>query len=528
MSPSNEQSHLGANRFTRRGLLHTGGALAVAATAVLPAYQSAAQATPEPASALALDPADFETFITATMDAMGVPGASVAVIQNGAPVLIKGFGLRDMETGAPVDADTVFQLASNTKPMTAFVLGTLVEEGLFDWDTPVVAALPELQLWDPYPTRFLTSRDVLAHRSGFPAFGGDLLGRIGYDRTEMLYRLRFVPPAGSFREVAAYSNLGFFIAGEVIDRLTSAPWEQAMQERLFTPLGMTRSGPSLAASPADGNMSVNYAVMGGTLQAVPPDDHGVYGSAGSAISTAHDLAIWMQTFLDGGAVNGQQVLQPETVREMLRPSMVSGLSFSEMAPIDEFSGFSYGLGWANYHYHGFEVIEKGGALAGIRTVVCFVPALNAGIAVAANLNLTALPEAVRGYFLEQLLGPADVDVQAEIQAAATILQEAFATTAEFPADPNPPSVPLEMFAGTYENQLYANFQFSVDGEGLFLEAGSAGKTAVLTHYNINTFVLDWHEATSAPELATFTIGPDGVAIAVQSDGLGSMERLPDL
>lgn len=528
-SPASDRTNLPADRFTRRGLLQTSGAaLAVTAASTLPSQAWAAQmsaATPE--AAPVLDPDVLDAFITETMESMGVPGASVAVIQNGEPVLIKGYGIRELGSDALVDADTVFQLASNTKPMTAFVLGTLIEEGLFDWDTPIVDVLPELQLWDPYPTRFLTLRDVLAHRSGFPAFGGDLLGHIGYDRAEMLRRLRFVPPAGSFREVAAYSNLGFFIAGEVISRLTGAPWEEAMQERLFTPLGMSRSGAALADRPADGNMSANHGLVDGTLQVVPPDDHGVFGSAGSAISSANDLARWMQALLDDGAVGGEQVMLPETVREMLLPSMVSGLSFSEMAPINEYSSFSYGLGWANYNYHGSEVIEKGGALDGIRTVVVFVPELNAGVAVVANLNLTALPEAIRGFVLEQLLGPADVDVQAAILEAAAILQSAFSEEIPIPESPVPASSPLEDFAGLYENALYSDFVISVEGEGLRLEAGTAGKSATLTHVGYNSFLLDWETVTSIPAIATFTIGPYGIASGFEEESLGRLDRVGD-
>src|SRR5690606_38098072 len=126
--------------------------------------------------------------------------------------------------------------------------------GLIGWDTPVVDVLPELELKDMYATRYVTLRDLLAHRSGLPSFAGDTLGHVGYNRAEFLRRLRFVEPATSFRDTAAYSNLGFFIAGEVIDRLTGAPWEDAVQERLFDPLGMSRSNPVSNDPPADGNV----------------------------------------------------------------------------------------------------------------------------------------------------------------------------------------------------------------------------------------------------------------------------------
>jgi len=518
-----------ADRFSRRDLLHTGAAaLAMTAAAAVPHLAQAAQpggATPE--AITALDPGTLDAFISDAMASYGVPGAAVAVIQDGQPVLIQGYGVRELGRDAPVDADTVFQLASNTKPMTAFTLGTLVEEGLIDWDTPISDVLPELQLWDPYPTRWLTSRDVLAHRSGFPAFDGDLLGQIGYDRAEMLRRLRYVPPAGSFRDVAAYSNLGFFIAGEVITRLTGSPWEDTMRERLFDPVGMSRSGPALADRPADGNMSANHGVVDGQLQTVEADDHGVYGSAGSAISTANDLARWMQMLMDGGQVNGQQLLQPETVRDMLKPSMVSPLSFSEVAPIDAYAGFSYGLGWGVFHYHGYEVIEKGGALDGVRTVVCFVPQLNAGVAVLANLNLTVLPEAIRAFVLEQLLSPAETDVQGEIEEAGASIEALFASEPQLPVNPVPSPVPLEAFAGVYENPMYAEFRVIVEGDAMRLEAGPARRPATFEHVNDTTFLLDWGNVTSIPGQTTFVVGPDGVATGFENEELGRFERVAD-
>ncbi len=523
------RTRLLANRLSRRDILQTGGAaLAVTAAAVMPAVARAAQpggGTAEPTSAL--DPGTLDAFISDAMETYGVPGAAVAVIQDGQPVLIQGYGVRELGSDAPIDADTVFQLASNTKPMTAFTLGTLVDDGLIDWDTPISDVLPELQLWDPYPTRWLTSRDVLAHRSGFPAFGGDLLGQIGYDRAEMLRRLRYVPPAGSFRDVAAYSNLGFFIAGEVITRLTGSPWEDSMRARLFDPVGMSRSGPALADRPADGNMSANHGVVDGQLQTVEADDHGIYGSAGSAISTANDLARWMQMLMDGGEVNGQQLLQPETVREMLKPSMVAPLSISELAPIDAQSGFAYGLGWASFHYHGYEVIEKGGALDGLRTVVVFVPALNVGVAVLANLNLTVLPEAIRAFVLDQLLGPAETDMQQEIQETGAAIEAVFASAPSLPANPVPPAVPLEALAGIYESPLYTEFRVIVEGEAMRLEAGPARRPATFEHVNHTTFLLDWGNVTSIPGQTTFVVGPDGVATGFENADLGRFERVAD-
>jgi CubicO group peptidase (beta-lactamase class C family) len=513
-------------RFTRRDLIHSGGA-ALAVTSAAAMHHRAWGAQPgaaTPASPSGLDTIALNQFIADAVRQYNVPGAAVAVVQDGVPVLVTGYGVRDITGHDVVDADTVFQLASNTKPMTAFVLGTLVDEGLVGWDTPIIDVLPELQLHDVYATHHVTLRDVLAHRSGLPAFVGDIVGHLGYDRAEMLRRLRYVQPGASFREVASYSNLGFFIAGEVVTRLTGAPWEEAMHERLLEPTGMSRSGASLADLPADGNVSANHGKIDGEIQVVEPDDHGVHGSAGSAISTANDMARWMQMLLDGGAVRGQQVIQPETVVEMFAPSMVAETTFTEAPPIDAHAGFSYGMGWGNFHYHGYEVLEKGGALAGIRTVVCLVPQLNAGIAVLANLNLTLLPEAVRAFALEQWLGAPGYDMQQDIADSAAIVDQLF-TPVAFPENPVPPSVPLENLAGTYADQLHGNVEILVVGDALRLEAGPARWPAEMRHFNRDTFMLDWGTVTNVPDQTTFTIGPDGIAVAFENEGLGRFDRV---
>ena len=470
------------------------------------------------------DSETIESFIRKAMMRYEVPGAAVAIVQDGETFLAQGYGVRDITADAPVDADTVFQLASNTKSMTAFVAGTLVDHGLIGWDTPVSQVLPELELQDMYATRFVTLRDLLSHRSGLPAFFGDTLGYLGYDRPELLRRLRFIAPGSSFREVAAYSNLGFFIAGEVIARLTGGTWEDAVRERLLQPLGMSRSAPAATDVPADGNMSAHHGVIEGELRVVPIDDHGVHGAAGSAVSTATDLAVWMQMLLAGGEGNGQRLVTEETVRDMFAPSMVSDISFSEAPPIDASSGFSYGLGWGNFHYHGYEVIEKGGALAGVRSVVCMVPKLRAGIAVLANRNLTYLPEAIRAFALEQWLGAADFDMQAEIESRTSAIDELFAA-APLPASRVPATVPLEYLAGSYENALYGAAEVIIDGEDLRLELGLAGWPAMLRHLSRETFLLDWGTVTTVPQQTTFVIGPKGAAIGFECEELGRFDRV---
>jgi CubicO group peptidase (beta-lactamase class C family) len=153
--------------------------------------------------------ANLDAFITKALKEYQVPGAAVAVVQNGKTVLLKGYGVRDVTKSGAVDENTIFQLASVTKTLTGAAAATVVDEGKLDWDTPIFNYLPEFVGYNPYMTRFMTERDLLAQRTGWPAYTGDVLDSFGYDRAEILRRLRFFKPRYSLREVAQYSNPGF-------------------------------------------------------------------------------------------------------------------------------------------------------------------------------------------------------------------------------------------------------------------------------------------------------------------------------
>ncbi len=188
---------------------------------------------------------ELDAFIKQGLKEYGVPGCSVAVIKDDKVALMRGYGVRRSGRDEAVDENTLFMIASNTKPFTAAVLATLVDEGKLGWDEHVIDRLPEFVLPDPYPTREATIRDLLAHRTGLPAFAGDNLERLGFDRPEILRRIRYLKSTHSFREKAGYSNPGYLAAGMLAARVGNASWEDLVKTRLFQPLGMTHSGVSV-------------------------------------------------------------------------------------------------------------------------------------------------------------------------------------------------------------------------------------------------------------------------------------------
>jgi CubicO group peptidase (beta-lactamase class C family) len=469
--------------------------------------------------------AELDAFITRSLNAYQVPGAAVAVVRDGKVSLVKGYGVRDVTKPGAVNENTIFQLASVTKTLTAAAAATVVDQGKLDWDKPIFNYLAEFVGYDPYMTRWLTERDLLAQRTGWPAFTGDQLDSFGYDRAEILRRLRFFKPRYSLREVAQYSNPGFFVAGEVAACCAKQSWNDLVEQSLFKPLEMSRSGTVIKAL-QDPNATGAHALVSGKIAVVEPTELDVTGAASSGTSTAADMSKLMLMFLNKGTYNRRRILKPETVAEIFKRSMVSAIDFTDLPPISDKTGFYYGLGVGSYDYAGHQIIEKGGALAGVRTIIVLVPDKHAGIVVLANLNLTAFPEAVRAYFLNQLLGINPEADQKEIFARNEELKKLMAPPPT-PKNPGKFNGTLQLLVGVYENDYYGRCEIVQDGAGVKIQFGPAKYPAMLKHWSNGAFLMQFPGATQSPSVTTFMIGEDGTADSFDNEALGVFTRVKE-
>ncbi|MEQ9619001.1 MAG: serine hydrolase [Deltaproteobacteria bacterium] len=467
----------------------------------------------------------LDAFIELAMEQYGVPGAVVAVVKDGEVVYLKGHGLRKIGSKEKVNEDTVFQLASVTKTFTAASVASMVDRDKITFDDKVVNIIPNFSLKDPYPTRYTTPRDLLAHRTGLPAFTGDLFDHLGYTRKEVIERIRYIEPACSFREEANYSNIGYFLAGEVAAYAAGKEWEEVVEENLLKPMGMKHTGFTRTLS-KEKNVASPHALVDGETRVIPPNQQMVLAPAGAMTSTASDLSRYMTMLLSGGKYDGKEVLKQDSISEMFTPAMVDKPSFSEVPPISEETGFDYGLAWGIYYWKNHKILEKGGALDGMRSVVVLVPEIDLGIAVLANMNLTVLPEAVRAFILENYLGQAGYDMQAEIMERSKKIASMLGldTTAK-PENPQPPSKDLSAYTGTYENELYGQLVILKDVDNLKAEAGPAKYTGKLTHVNFDTFYLKWPIFISAPNEVTFLIDAEGNVTEFLDSGLGTFKKV---
>jgi len=199
------------------------------------------------AGALAAPPADLDAFVAQSMKTFGPPAMTVAVVENGKPVVTKAYGVRSIASPARADEHTAFPIGSESKAFTSAALAILVDQGKLKWTDRVVDKLPGFQMYDPYATAHMTIRDLLTHRSGLGLGEGDLLivPSTSRSRADIVHALRYLKPATGFRETFAYDNILYIVAGALVEAVSGETWENFVEKHIFVPVGMTDAASRL-------------------------------------------------------------------------------------------------------------------------------------------------------------------------------------------------------------------------------------------------------------------------------------------
>jgi CubicO group peptidase (beta-lactamase class C family) len=464
-------------------------------------------------------------------DANNVPGLAIAVVYNDEVVYLKGFGHR--EAGKPdlVTADTVFQIASLSKPVSSTVVAALVSEGVVAWDSRIADLDPAFQLREPYPSAQVTIRDMFSHRSGLPGAAGNELEEIGYGRDEVLHRLRLVSPSSSFRAGYSYSNAALTEGAVAAAKPTGKAWEEVAQEKLYRPLGMSSTSSTYADFLSRSNRAELHARIDGAWSSRVKRDPDMQAPAGGVSSSARDLAQWMRLELSGGVYNGKQVIAASAIEETHKPLMALGTN-----PVSGGANF-YGLGWnIDFGRHGLTWGHAGAFSVGSRTVVTLYPKSNLGILVLTNAFPTGVPEGLCDSFADLVFdGKVEKDwIKPWNALFEGLFGPAVATSkATYATSPTPATAALALsaYTGHYANP-YVGEAVVMDHNGtLTLSVGPGGAHSLpLRHFDRDMFV-----CIPSPELpdwlspVRFAIGTDGKASAITIDflnevGLGTLKR----
>ncbi len=462
-----------------------------------------------------------------------LPGLAIAVVFQDKMVYAKGFGVRDVNTKATVNADTVFQLASVSKSVGSTVVAELVGEGKITWDSKLSVLDPRFAMFDPWVTREITIRDMYAHRSGLPEHAGDLLEDLGFSRAEILHRLRYQHPESSFRSHYAYTNFGLTEAAAAAAKAYALDWEDASKQKLYVPLGMASTSSRYADFVARTNKALGHVLVDGKWVQKFKRDPDAQSPAGGVSSSVNDLAKWMRVQLANGKFDGKQIVDEKALAETHHPHMLTGFN-----PFTGLPGF-YGLGWnVGYDQEGRLHLNHSGAFAvGAATHVNLVPGEQLGIVVLTNAYPIGIAEALGTTFLDiALYGKPTQDWLVLFKqgfsnpaAIGTVLGFDYSKP---PGSPSPASK-NSAYLGRYANDFFGDISIIEKDAGLAIVQGPKNKTFPMKHYDRDTFTYETEDENAVGRSGiTFTIGPDGKATQVVVENLnvrseGAFKRVLD-
>ena len=483
-----------------------------------PAFAQTTTGTPIQAPAMADALSGLDGYIETARLTWQVPGLSIAIVKDDRIIYSRGFGVREEGKPGKVDADTVFAIGSATKAFTAAALGMLVDETKIAWDGAVHDYMPSFELHDPYVTRNATVRDLLSHRTGVVTNGGLWYGS-GFDRQEIIRRLRFQTETLGFRNQFQYQNEMFIVAGEVVSAVAGTSYDRFISTRIFEPLGMRRSNTSITGLKGLTNVASPHALIDG--KAVPVEYRMIdnVGGAGAINSSARDMAQWVRLQLAGGTFEGKQLIAPATLSEMHAGQIVPRGSANVMFKFSE-----YGLGWGVQEYRGEKIVAHSGAIDGMQSLVAMIPERKLGLVVLTNGLRTSLASAVELRVLDAFLGGPVIDHSAIMKQKdddlARVAREKAAATAPPASNIAPTRLPLDRYVGTYSSDLLGDVAITL-GEGK-LALARPQAMAVLDHDRADMFTARWNSLSQRGIFGEtpvgFTFAPDGKIATLEIGG----------
>jgi CubicO group peptidase (beta-lactamase class C family) len=416
------------------------------------------------------DPAwvrEFDSIAKRGLEQLRVPGAAIGLIQDGKVVLAKGYGVRDQQTNQHVTPRTLFALGSVSKSFTAAVVASVIDDGKLSWDRPVREFVPWFKMYDPVATELINVRDMLTHRSGLPRH--DFIRFSTHlSREELVRRIRHMEPNHTFREVYQYNNLMFVTAGYVAGLLSGSTWEDLVRDRIFVPVGMSRSNTSSKDMQRSDDFAKPHS-RGREVDFYNYQEFGV-GPNGAVNSCVDDLLKYLQMWLDNGQVNGKQIISKEQMAELKRPVTVVNATAS------------YAPGWQMGFHRGERIISHGGSITGFRAHAIMLPNHRAGIVAMINAE-TPLAGLLAETMAEFVAGMKPRDYLAEMRGTAPGTR-----AAPQQVSGTKPSKQLTEYAGTYFHPAYGNVRVEASGDELQVKFDAL--SMALKHFHYDTFQTD--------------------------------------
>lgn len=431
-----------------------------------------------------------------------IPGVAVGIVMDGKIVYAKGFGFCDQKNQLPITDRTLFPIMSCTKAFTAFLIGQLVDEGKLQWDDLVIDYLPEFRLYDDR-TNKITIRDLLANRSGLARHDvlwyNSKIGRndLEEDVKRFLSRLEYLEPTYPLQEKFTYNNWMYYVAGLIIEKVTSLTWENAVKERIFSRIGMHDSD---CLSENSSQIKAFAQPHGERKEKQVPIhflDISAVRAAGSIYSNINDMTKWILLQTSEGKFLGKEFLTRNTFKEIqtLQISHDPKINGPEIT-------FGYGLGWHIGKYREYEFLDHAGMSDGFISNVAILPTKKIGVVVLTNSSffLNLFPSAITNEIFDILLGYHDIDWSVnnleKWKSLKKIQQEKRKEKEAKKNSKSNPSFSLEHYVGNYDHPGYGTIKIYLENGQLF--ANYYRLTIPLNHWEQDIF--EASEETEDPVL----------------------------
>ncbi len=467
------------------------------------------------------NPSAIDSVVERARKSFQVPGIAVAVLKDGKIIHAKGYGVRSLDNGLPVDENTLFGIASNSKAFTAFSLGILVDEGRISWDDKVRTWIPEFKMYNPYVTEEFTIRDLLTHRSGLGLGAGDLMffpDSSDFQLTDILYNLQFLKPVSGFRTKFDYDNNLYIVAGEVVRRASGISWEEFVESRIMKPLGMQQSASSFDRLKDTSDIIDGHAEVEGKVRVIARSRSKVDHPAGGIYSNIHDLAKWVGLLLNDGyrGSDSMRIFSLSAQSEIWSPQTIIRIS----DPGEYHTHFkAYGLGFFMQDIDGYKEISHTGGLEGMVTQIVMFPELRLGIIVLTNQQEPAAFISISNQIRDAYLGLPRKDwVRELIEENNRHKAEGKKITDSVwheikKAQEHPVQMNFGIYAGRYRDPWLGEINIEVkNGKFWFISKRSPKLSGELLPYHENSFVVKWNDRSmDADAFVIFRLNENGVA-----------------
>ena len=458
-----------------------------------------------------------------------VAGASIAIVKDGKVIHSKGYGVANINTQKPVNENTNFQIASNTKAFTTTALAILEEEGKLKWTDKVKDHIPEFKMYNDYVTENFNIQDLLTHRSGLGLGVGDLMffpDGSNFTISDVVTSFQHFKPTSAFRTQFDYDNLLYIVAGEVIARTSGMNYEQFVQKRIIEPLQMNNSYVGSLLKDKN-NLATPHSSESGTIKTIDAYNIGIGSAAGGIYSNAADMSKWIMVRLNKGKYGPG-----------LKSSLFSQANHNEMWRIhtvlptntnprynSHFNG--YGLGWDLSDAKGNFKVGHTGGLPGMLSIVTMYPDLNLGIVILTNTEIGGawLFSSVANTIADSYLGLNDFEWLDKYtdwmnKRKGTGDEVTTRVWAKVDSSKNTP-VKYEDYIGIYEDNWFGKVEVFMKDKKLWIKCYRSPKlNGPMAFYNANTFAIKWeYQAMNCDALAMFSLDETGKAQSIKMKGI---------